>query len=126
MGAGLHAVKEMARKPVLVELLLAAVEDTGGDLLANQAHVYLYATNKLLLRNIDNQRTFTTTADKLVFLCELAWQMIDSGELRIHYKDIPSRIQQHFKEKIKDAHELDHWDFDLRNQTHTLIPTALK
>jgi len=87
------------------------------SLLANQAQVYLYATNKLLLRNIDNQRTFTTTADKLFFLCELAWHMIESGELRIHYKDIPDRIQQHFGEKIKDAHELDHWDFDLRNQT---------
>lgn len=112
-----HNLKEMARKPVLVELLLAAIEDTGGDLLANQALVYLYATNKLILRNIDTKRTFTTTADKLFFLCELAWKMIESGELRIHYKDLPNRIQHHFSEKIKDAHELDHWEYDLRNQT---------
>ncbi|MBL8808657.1 MAG: NACHT domain-containing protein [Planctomycetaceae bacterium] len=110
-------LRAMARKPVLVELLLAAVEEVKADLLTDQAAVYLYATNKLLLRNITEHRTFTTTADKLLFLCELAWQMIQSGELRIHYQDIPGRIRQHFAEKIKGANDLDHWDYDLRNQT---------
>jgi predicted NACHT family NTPase len=76
---------EMARKPVLIELLLAALDEVSADILENQAKVYLYATNKLLLRNIDTKRTFTKTADKLYFLCELAWEMIKSGELHIHY-----------------------------------------
>ncbi len=107
----------IARKPLLIELLLAAMDDVDPGNLENQAHIYLYATNKLLLRNIDTQRTFTSTADKLYFLCELAWEMIFSQELQIHYKDIPQRIQGYFGEKIKDARELDHWDFDLRNQT---------
>lgn len=108
---------EMARKPVLVELLLAAIDEVSADILENSAQVYLYATNRLLLRNIDTQRTFTTTADKLYFLCELAWEMIKSGELRVHYKDIPVRIKGYFGDRIKDQHELDTWDFDLRNQT---------
>ncbi len=108
---------EMARKPVLVELLLAALDEVSDDILENQAKVYLYATNKLLLRNIDTKRTFTKTADKLYFLCELAWEMIKSGELRIHYISIPERIKAYFGERIKDQHELDTWDFDLRNQT---------
>ena len=110
-------LKEMARKPVLIELLLAAAEEAKADLLTDQAAVYLYATNKLLLRNITEHRTFTSTSDKLLFLCELAWQMISSGELRIHYKDIPGRIRQHFAAKIKAGSDLDHWDYDLRNQT---------
>jgi len=121
---GMSDLKEMARKPVLVELLLAALEEIGADPLKNQALVYLYATNKLLLRNITTERTFTSTSDKLFFLCELAWHMIDTGELRIHYKDIPERIKEHFSEKIQDAHELDHWDFDLRNQTLLRADTA--
>lgn len=108
---------EMARKPVLVELLLAALDEVKADALENQAKVYLYATNQLLMRNIDTKRTFTETADKLYFLCELAWEMIKSGELRIHYKTIPERIKSYFKEQIKDEHDLDIWDFDLRNQT---------
>lgn len=57
----------MARKPILVELLLAALEEVSAEVLDNPAQVYLFATNRLLLRNIDTQRTFTTTADKLSF-----------------------------------------------------------
>jgi WD40 repeat protein len=108
---------EMARKPVLIELLLAAMEEVDPGILENQSQVYLYATNKLLLRNIDIKRTFSTTADKLYFLCELAWEMISSQEMKIHFKDIPARITGYFGKKIKDEHELDHWDFDLRSQT---------
>ena len=110
-------LSEMASKPVLVELLLAALDEVSADVLKNPARVYLYATNKLLLRNIETKRTFTTTADKLYFLCELAWEMIKSGELRIHYTAIPERIENYFGDKIKDKHKLDNWDFDLRNQT---------
>jgi hypothetical protein len=108
---------EMARKPVLVELLLAALEEASPDAVQNTAQIYLYATNRLLLRNIAAEKTFTSTADKLYFLCELAWEMIETGELRIHYVDIPERIKAYFGDRIKDQHELDTWDFDLRNQT---------
>jgi CheY-like chemotaxis protein len=98
-------------------LLLAALDEVSANVLENPAQVYLYATNRLLLRNIDTKRTFTITADKLYFLCELAWEMIQSGELRIHYTEIPERIKTYFGDRIKDQHELDTWDFDLRNQT---------
>ena len=107
----------MARKPVLIELLLASLDEVNDNILENPAQIYLYATNKLLLRNIKTERTFTTTADKLYFLCELAWEMIKNNELKIHYTEIPERINSYFKPKIKDQHELDTWDFDLRNQT---------
>ena len=93
------------------------MEEVDPGILENQSQVYLYATNKLLLRNIDTKRTFSTTADKLYFLCELAWEMIASQVMQIHYKEIPERITGYFGEKIKDEHELDHWDFDLRSQT---------
>jgi WD40 repeat protein len=108
---------EMASKPVLVELLLAALEEENSTTIENPAQVYLYATNGLLLRNIDTQRTFTSTADKIFFLSEIAWEMICKNKLQIHYSDIPDRINSYFGEKIKDQHQLDTWDFDLRNQT---------
>ncbi len=109
---------EMAKKPVLIELLLAALdEEVDPSVLKKPAHVYLYATNGLLLRNIETERTFTSTADKLYFLCELAWEMVSSENLRIHFKDIPKRINDFFGDKIDEPGELDNWDFDLRNQT---------
>ena len=107
----------LARKPVLVELLLASLDEIREDFLGNSAQVYLYATNKLILRNITSERTFTTTSSKLYFLCELAWEMIESEKLRIHFTEIPNRIKLYFEDKIKDQHELDTWDFDLRSQT---------
>jgi hypothetical protein len=111
-------LSEMARKPILVDLLLAALDEVGGEVLENPAQVFLYSTNNLLLRNISNKRTFTTTADKLFFLCELAWEMIKRDKLNMHYKDITERIGYYFKEQINDKRdELDHWDLDLRNQT---------
>jgi hypothetical protein len=108
---------EMARKPVLVELLLVATDDVSASSILNVAQVYLFATNKLIFRNISTKRTFTKTADKLYFLCELAWEMIRNNELRIHYSAIPERIKAFFGDRIKDQHELDMWDFDLRGQT---------
>lgn len=108
---------EMARKVILVELLLTALTEVNVDVLETLAQVYLYATNKLLLRNISAEKTFTSTSDKLYFLCELAWEMVRSGELRIHYTSIPQRIREYFGERIKGQLELDHWDFDLRAQT---------
>lgn len=108
---------EMARKPVLIELLLAALDEVNADVLENSSKVYLYATNKLLLRNITAEKTFTSTSDKLYFLCELAWQMISSDNMRVHYKAIPEMIKAYFGDRIKDQHELDTWDYDLRSQT---------
>lgn len=107
---------ELARKPVLIELMLAALDEVGAELLTSPAQVYLYATNALLMRNITTQRTFTSTSDKLFFLCELAWEMISEDNLRIRYRQIPQRIREWFGQRVDDE-ELDHWDFDLRNQT---------
>ncbi len=110
-------VAEMARKPVLLELLLVALDEVSADVLDNPTQVYLYATNKLLLRNITAEKTFTSTADKVYFLCELAFEMIKTGQLRMHYMSIPERIKSYFGERIQDQHELDTWDYDLRAQT---------
>jgi hypothetical protein len=108
---------EMAHKPVLIELLLAALDDVSDNVLQHPAQVYLYTTDKLLLRNIKDEKTFTSTSDKLYFLCELAWEMISSQDLNIHYNEIPERIQAYFGDRIQDQHELDTWDYDLRSQT---------
>jgi predicted NACHT family NTPase len=108
---------EMTRKPILIELILTAMEEISSKILENQTQVYLNATNKLLLRNIERKSPFVSTADQLYFLCELAWEMISCQQFQIHYKDIPLRIKKYFGDKIKNDRHLDHWDFDLRCQT---------
>jgi len=108
---------EMATKPILVELLLTVLDEVSPDALENKTQVYRYATEKLLLRNISTERTFTSTEDKVFFLEELAWEMLADDSLRIHFTDIPKHIKSYFGSKIVDQHELDMWDYDLRAQT---------
>lgn len=107
----------MARRPVYVDLLLSVLGDINSKALQSPSHLYFHATNKLLLHQIETRRIFTTTADKLSFLCDLAWEMINSSNLRIHYRDIPEHLNHFFNERIRDKHEFDTWDYDLRTQT---------
>lgn len=110
-------ILELSKKPVLIELLLASLEEVGSNIVNNVGHVYLHATNRLLLRNIRAQKTFTTTTDKIFFLCELAWEMISAKKLKINYRDIPNKILSYFGHKINNPSHLDNWDYDLRSQT---------
>lgn len=55
-------------------------------------------------------------ADKVYFMCELAWEMLSKNELKLHYKLFPERIKTYFPEAIKEE-ELDHWHFDMLQQT---------
>ncbi len=107
----------MAHNPIMIEFLCAAMEETNDNMLRNSAQIYLHATNKLLLRNMQTMRTFTSTIDKLYFLCELAWEMIKRNELRVHYKRFNELIQDYFGNKILARGDLDNWDYDLRSQT---------
>lgn len=111
-----RGIAEMARKPVMVELLLASLDETDAESLETQADVYLHATQRLLLRNIRASRTFTSTRAKLRFLCDLAWQMVRSGLFRVHFTEFPAHLRESFGDNMKDS-ELDYWKRDLQAQT---------
>jgi WD40 repeat protein len=65
-------------------------------------------------RDIKSDRTFTSLADKLYFLCELSWEMLSSDEMSLNYKLFPDRIRRLFGVTEKD---LDHWHYDMMAQT---------
>jgi hypothetical protein len=106
---------DMARKPVLMELLLAALAGVDESKINNRGQVYLHATNELLRRNVSVATTATSTADKLHFLCELAWDMLKSGKPRIHSSSLPERIRKYFPDL--NSEEVDVWEDDLRTRT---------
>ena len=51
------------------------------------ARVYLYATQRKMQRDITETRTFTSLADKLYFLCELSWEMLQHDKLKLIIKN---------------------------------------
>ncbi len=108
------ALADLAGRAVAIELIIAALPSLD-EAKVDLARVFLYATRELLVRNIREKRSFTSMADKVHFLCELAWQMLSTGELKLHFTQFPDHIRQ-YRPELKDR-EIDHWKFDLGGQT---------
>jgi len=106
----------MARKPVVIQLLTEFARSDVSHV-RSLAEIYAYSTNKLLVRNILSGNTFLTNTAKLLFLAELAWDMVTTGNFSIHYSAFPEAILQSFSLKLKSNEDDDIWDADLRNQT---------
>ena len=93
---------------------------TAGDINGNKFRRPLGITHDCLCefrcKNIKEERTFTSMTDKVLFLCELAWEMHRTEELKLNYRLFPERIRDIFGDRVKEA-EMDHWRFDLTGQT---------
>jgi WD40 repeat protein len=105
---------DLARRPVMTELILEALPDIEAGKPVDMARVYLYAVRRKIERDIKSARTFTSLADKLYFLCELSWEMLSTDEMSLNYKLFPDRIRRLFGVTDKD---LDHWHYDMMAQT---------
>ncbi|MGB7087604.1 MAG: NACHT domain-containing protein, partial [Phormidesmis sp.] len=108
---------DLARRPVMVDLILEALPEIEAGKPVDMARVYLYAVTKKMQRDISNERTFTSLADKLYFLCELSWEMLSTNQMSLNYRAFPERLKQMFANRLKDDKELDHWRYDMMAQT---------
>ncbi|NER35899.1 MAG: NACHT domain-containing protein [Oscillatoria sp. SIO1A7] len=108
---------DLARRPVMVGLILEALPDIESGKPVDLARVYLYAVRRKIERDIKTERTFTSMADKLYFLCELAWEMLSSDRMSLNYRDFPDRIRRCFAQEVQEQKDLDHWHYDMMGQT---------
>ncbi|MEL6354494.1 MAG: NACHT domain-containing protein, partial [Cyanobacteria bacterium J06627_28] len=108
---------DLARRPVMVDLILDALPEIEGGAKVDMARVYLYAIKHKMEKDIRSERTFTSLADKLYFLCELSWKMISTDQMTLNYRAFPDELQQMFADRVKDEKELDHWRYDMMGQT---------
>ncbi|MEA5521627.1 eIF2A-related protein [Limnoraphis robusta] len=108
---------DLARRPVMVDLILAALPDIEAGKPVDISRVYLYAVQHKMERDITNERTFTSLADKLYFLCELAWEMLSTEQMSLNYRSFPDQIRRIFSAEVQEQKDLDHWDYDMRGQT---------
>ncbi|MDM3851460.1 MAG: pentapeptide repeat-containing protein [Aphanizomenon gracile PMC627.10] len=81
------------------------------------SRVYLYAVRHKMERDIKADRTFTSMADKLYFLCELSWEMLSTDKMTLNYKEFPDLIRSYFGETVQEQKDLDHWHHDMMGQT---------
>ena len=109
------ALADLAGRVASIELIIAALPTLSAGEKIDLGRVYLYASRELLLKNIREKRSFTNMADKVHFLCELAWEMLSTGELRLNFTQFPDRLRQYRPELRR--REIDHWKYDLEGQT---------
>jgi predicted NACHT family NTPase/predicted HTH transcriptional regulator len=108
---------DLVRRPAMAELVLEALPDIEAGKAVDMARVYLYAVRRKMERDIKADRTFTSLADKLYFLCELSWEMLSTNQMSLNYRLFPDRIRQLFGEVVQEEKDLDHWHYDMMAQT---------
>jgi WD40 repeat protein len=108
---------DLLRRAVMAEYVLEALPDLEQSEKIDISRVYLYAVKRKMERDIVTGRTFTSLADKLYFLCELAWEMLSEDKLSLNYRDFPDRLRVLFKDEVREKKHLDHWHYDMMGQT---------
>ncbi|NET37805.1 MAG: NACHT domain-containing protein [Cyanothece sp. SIO1E1] len=108
---------DLARRPVMVDLILEALPEIEAGKPIDMARVYLYAVIAKMERDIKSERTFTSLADKLYFLCELSWEMLSKDRMSLNYRAFPEQLKQMFADRVQVEKALDHWRYDMMGQT---------
>ncbi|MCC3456812.1 NACHT domain-containing protein [Microcoleus sp. PH2017_08_TRC_O_A] len=108
---------DLARRPVMTELILEALPDIEAGKPVDMSRIYLYAVRRKIERDIKAERTFTSLADKLYFLCELSWEMLSTDQMSLNYRGFPDRIRSLFGSIVQEEKDLDHWHYDMMGQT---------
>lgn len=108
---------DLARRPVMTELILDALPEIEAGKPIDISRIYLYAVKEKMKRDIKAERTFTSLADKLYFLCELSWEMLSTDQMSLNYRLFPDRLRRLFGEVVQEQKNLDHWHYDMMGQT---------
>ncbi|MEV6599618.1 pentapeptide repeat-containing protein [Actinoplanes sp. NPDC051346] len=108
---------DLMRRPVMSELVLDALPAIARGAKVDISRVYLYAVQGKIEADIRAERTFTSLADKVYFLCELSWHMLAESTMTINYREIPDRIRACFSDVVREQRDLDHWHYDMMGQT---------
>ncbi|GHF07946.1 NACHT domain-containing protein [Streptomyces griseoluteus] len=117
MVMGHDEVRKLMKRPLMSELVIDALPEIERGAEIDLARIYMYAIQRKMDRDIKEERTFTSRADKLYFLCEFAWEMLSSNRLTLNYRDFPSRLKAWFGGAVRSSKDLDYWEQDMRNQS---------
>ncbi|MDQ0723533.1 putative NACHT family NTPase [Paenibacillus sp. W4I10] len=108
---------ELVDRPIMIEFIVDALPDIDSGKPIDLSRIYLYAVQRKMDRDITEMRTFTSMADKMYFLCEVAWEMLSNDQMSLNYREFPSRINRFFGNIVQNQKNLDHWHYDMMGQT---------
>jgi hypothetical protein len=111
------ALLDLLSRPVMSELILDALPEVEAGEPVTLVNVYMYAIRRKMDRDIAQERTFTSLADKVLFLCELSFKMYLNSQMSVNYREFPETIKECFGARVAAAADLDHWHHDMLAQT---------
>ncbi|MEU6484385.1 pentapeptide repeat-containing protein [Streptomyces sp. NPDC046887] len=98
------------------ELVIDALPEIESGAPVDLTRIYLYAIRRKMDRDVTSNRTFTSLADKLLFLSEISWEMLRTNQLTLNYREFPDKLRACFGSVVERAKDLDYWEQDMRNQ----------
>ncbi|NKX13343.1 MULTISPECIES: pentapeptide repeat-containing protein [Bacillus cereus group] len=110
-------LKDLVSRPIMTEYVLEALPDIESGKPIDLSRVYLYAVDRKMKRDIKEERTFTSLADKLYFLSELSWEMVSKDQMSLNYRMFPNHLRKLFGSFVQEQKDLDHWHYDMMGQT---------
>jgi hypothetical protein len=108
---------DLARRPIMSELIIDALPEIEAGRPIDLPRLYLYAVYRKMESDIKAERTFTSLADKLFFMCEVSWEMLSSDSMSLNYREFPERLRRLFGLMVHEQKDLDHWHYDMMGQT---------
>jgi predicted NACHT family NTPase/formylglycine-generating enzyme required for sulfatase activity len=108
---------DLAGRPIMLEFIVEALKDIEADKHIDLSRIYLYAIRAKLNRDIKSERTFTSLADKIYFMCELSWEMLTTEKMTLNYRLFPDRLKRLFGPIVAEEKDLDHWNYDMMGNT---------
>lgn len=113
-------VIDLLKRPIMLDLILDSIKSFDDLKSLNLSTIYFEATKNKLTRDIKEERTFTSLADKYFFMCEISQEMLQNDKLSISYKEFPDLIRIYFSQVVK-SDEIDYWRYDMHGQTLLII-----
>jgi formylglycine-generating enzyme required for sulfatase activity len=108
----IYNLPDLARRPVLLDMIVRTLSELQEGQTINAARLYQLYTDLWLEREMTRGRKLITSDERRLFAEELAMEMLRTGEMALHYSQIPSRVRDHFH--LEQADEIDYFAADVR------------
>jgi len=120
---GLANLRDLASRPVLLDMIVRALPQIQDARQINQATLYETYVNALLKRRWSEDTDYISPEDRLFFMQELAWEMYTSQRLTIPFSEFPGRVTEYFGLK-DDPQRAAFFERDVRTQSYLVRDDA--
>jgi hypothetical protein len=111
----IYDLADLAHRPILLNMIAFTLPQLIGQHRVSQSMLYETYTDEWLQRNLREERSILTPADKRLVMQELAWAMFLRQTLAIHYSELPRAVAESLA--LTGDRQIEHYEHDLRTQS---------